>query len=236
MLDINAPTPLYQQLAQILESEIQAGIYRVGRKVPSEHDLAHRFQVGRPTVRQATELLVRKSLLERRRGSGTFVREAAPEVDLFSLGGTAAAFEKEGLELKTRLLASPKRVNSQSLGGKPAWRLVRLSRVADKPVVLERLDFDYEQFPDIQTYLKSARSLSQLVKERYHLSAEKAHQTFRVGHPNETEASALQVNLRKCMLFVERQLHFEGAGHVVHSRLCCLTDTIGFCQEVNTNE
>jgi GntR family transcriptional regulator len=62
--------------------------------LPSEHELARQFRVGRPTVRQATELLVRRGMIERRRGSGTLVRPARPEVDLFTLSGTIAAFER----------------------------------------------------------------------------------------------------------------------------------------------
>ncbi len=71
MLNSNSPIPLYQQLADRIQAAVLDGNYAVGEKIPSEHQMAATYQVGRPTVRQATDLLVRKRVLQRRRGSGT---------------------------------------------------------------------------------------------------------------------------------------------------------------------
>ena len=54
----------------------------VGDVVPSERELAERFGISRMTVRQAVDSLVSSGMLERRRGSGTYVR--APKVDVQS--------------------------------------------------------------------------------------------------------------------------------------------------------
>jgi GntR family transcriptional regulator len=91
MLDPDSPVPLYRQLADELSAQISAGRLSAGERIPSEHELAARYSLGRPTVRQATEVLVRRRVLERRRGSGTYVSDVPPEVDLFSLGGTLAS-------------------------------------------------------------------------------------------------------------------------------------------------
>src|SRR5438046_1919076 len=84
MLNPGSPLPLYQQLAELLSREIASGSLEPGARLPSELELARRHDIGRPTVRQATELLVQRGLAERRRGSGTFVRQAPRRVDLFS--------------------------------------------------------------------------------------------------------------------------------------------------------
>src|ERR671921_2245597 len=47
----------------------------VGRAIPSERQLSVDLGVSRLTVRAALDELVREGYLERRRGSGTFVRE-----------------------------------------------------------------------------------------------------------------------------------------------------------------
>jgi DNA-binding GntR family transcriptional regulator len=94
---------LYRQLADVLADGIRRGRFVVGSKIPSENELAATYQVGRPTVRQATDVLVRERRLSRRRGAGTFVIEPPREVDLFSLTGTAAAFRSQGLELVTAI-------------------------------------------------------------------------------------------------------------------------------------
>jgi GntR family transcriptional regulator len=73
MLNHQSPIPLYHQLAQLLIDKIRSGEYPVGSRIPSEHKLAAAFGIGRPTARQATDVLVRKRILVRKRGAGTFV-------------------------------------------------------------------------------------------------------------------------------------------------------------------
>lgn len=63
----------YHQLAETLEKEIQDGVYPVGTKIPSERELSKRFEAGNLTVRQGLEILLRKGLLRREHGSGTYV-------------------------------------------------------------------------------------------------------------------------------------------------------------------
>src|ERR1041384_5542017 len=104
MLNPASPLPLYQQLAELLGRDIQSGSLAEGARLPSEPELAGKHGIGRPTVRQATELLVQRGLIERRRGSGTFVKTAPRRVDLFSLGGTLQSFRAGGVDLETTLL------------------------------------------------------------------------------------------------------------------------------------
>ena len=104
MLNPQSPIPLYHQLAEILLQEIRSGAYPDGSRIPAEQRLAARYQIGRPTVRQAIDLLVRKGLLKRKRGSGTFVCSNKQEIGLFSLDGTLSAFYKKGVSVTTRIL------------------------------------------------------------------------------------------------------------------------------------
>ena len=68
-LTADSRIPLYHQLADVLRERIRAGQYPAGDRIPSEPELSRTFGIGRPTVRQATDLLVRQRCLERRRGS-----------------------------------------------------------------------------------------------------------------------------------------------------------------------
>src|ERR1700710_2656727 len=104
MLNPASPLPLYQQLAELLAERIEVGAFAPGARLPSEPEMSRTHHIGRPTVRQATELLVQRGLIERRRGSGTYVRTAPRRVDLFSLAGTMVSFRRGGFELKTKLI------------------------------------------------------------------------------------------------------------------------------------
>lgn len=65
----------YQQLAQRLKEDIDKGLYRSGEKIAGENELAERYGMSRQTVRQALSMLEQEFLIERRQGSGTYVRE-----------------------------------------------------------------------------------------------------------------------------------------------------------------
>jgi GntR family transcriptional regulator len=56
-----------------LLSELRAGKYTVGEKLPNEDELAARFDVSRATVREAVQGLLEVGYLSRKHGLGTFV-------------------------------------------------------------------------------------------------------------------------------------------------------------------
>ena len=69
-----AEKPKYLQVADSLRREIVEGSFRDGDTLCTEEILRMRFQVSRQTIRQAIALLEDDGLVERRRGSGTYVR------------------------------------------------------------------------------------------------------------------------------------------------------------------
>ncbi len=234
-LDAASRIPLYHQLADLLLARIRAGEYPSGGRIPSEPQLAKTFGIGRPTVRQATELLIRRRRLERRRGSGTYVIEPPEQVDLLSLAGTIASFEKTGLAVRTTLVQRVKRVEvpadpENPFAGGPAWFLSRLSRVDDAPVLLESLWLDLERFPALDRISLAGRSLSQLADEHYHLHAESADQNFRVSLPPRADAAQLGLKRGAPALLVKRRIHFPNARDAVFSELLCRTDRLVFSQ------
>src|SRR5205823_5087405 len=70
--------PKYQQVFDALEQDILAGKYKPGGKLPSEAALVKQFGASRITVGRAVRDLRQRGLVERRAGSGTYVRDAVP--------------------------------------------------------------------------------------------------------------------------------------------------------------
>ena len=66
--------PKYMQVSKILSEEIQ-NLYRPGDVLPSEHELAKRFNVNRHTLRMAVELLVTSGMVGKYQGKGTIVQQ-----------------------------------------------------------------------------------------------------------------------------------------------------------------
>lgn len=63
----------YQQVANVLLSEIENGDHPIGSLLPTEHQLCDHFGVSRYTVREALRRLFEAGLVARRRGAGTTV-------------------------------------------------------------------------------------------------------------------------------------------------------------------
>lgn len=97
--------PLYIQIADYLRRQLADGRFRAGQRLPTEAQLGKDLSVAVGTLRKALSLLEEEGLLERRQGSGTYVRDLPDGVQypLFHLelnhgGGTPSA-ELLGLNL-----------------------------------------------------------------------------------------------------------------------------------------
>ncbi|HHF09196.1 MAG TPA: GntR family transcriptional regulator, partial [Candidatus Atribacteria bacterium] len=69
----NSVVPLYYQVEENLREMIESGKWKAGDILPPEKELQAVYQVSRTTIRQALDLLVRKGMLIRIPGRGTFV-------------------------------------------------------------------------------------------------------------------------------------------------------------------
>ena len=65
----------YQQLAEILKSEITHILRQGGDKLPTEAELSQRYHMSRQTVRHALQILEDDGLIHRRQGSGSYITE-----------------------------------------------------------------------------------------------------------------------------------------------------------------
>ena len=238
MLNPQSPLPLYHQLADRLTAMIRAGEYEGGARIPSEHQLAATYGIGRPTVRQAIDVLVRRRMLVRRRGAGTFVRNDQPhEIDLFSLAGTTSAFQRRGLEVSGRILKPmarrrvPANTDNPFAGGR-AYTYSRLSRVGDAPVLIEDLYLHPELFAGIDAVPLEGRSVAAAVAERYYLRPTGGKQNFRIDHLKGTRARQLGLAPDQAVLVVNRWLHFPGVENAVYADLYCRTDRFVFSQTI----
>jgi len=237
MLNHNSPLPLYHQLADILLEKIRSGEYPAGSKIQSEHGLAKAFGIGRPTARQATDLLVRKRILIRKRGAGTFVTEQPREVDLFSLGGTISSFREKGIMLETSIargiqLTDIAQDTENPFSRGKAYSLSRLSRVSENPILIEDIYLHPTLFLGIDGFDLEGRSLSQIVAEKFYLTPIRGNQNFRIGFLSGNHADMLKVDVKTPILVVKRFLHFPQVENGIYAELYCRTDQFVFSQTI----
>lgn len=69
----NIGIPLYEQILEIIYDDIQNGVFSYGEIIPKELDLCKTYNVSRPTIRKALDILVQNGNLIRIKGKGTYV-------------------------------------------------------------------------------------------------------------------------------------------------------------------
>ncbi|WP_018632554.1 FadR/GntR family transcriptional regulator [Neomegalonema perideroedes] len=94
---------LVSQLAQALRKELEAGAFRPGEKLPSEHELTRIHSVSRAVVREAVATLRADGLVEARKGAGVFALDPAdrPARPFDDLTSSRISSVIELLELRT---------------------------------------------------------------------------------------------------------------------------------------
>lgn len=241
MLNPQSPIPLYRQLADQLGDDIRNGRYAPGSRIPSENQLAATNGIGRPTARQAIDLLVRKGLLTRRRGAGTFVQEAQQEVNLFSLDGTSASFRQKGLAVETEIITPVHKrtidnVDDNPFRGGKAFILSRLTSVDESPVLIEDIFLSPKLFDGIDGMDLQGRSLSTIAEKQFYLRPTGGKQSFGIGYLKGKRGALLNVSAQTPVLAVRRYLHFPQMANGVFAQLWCRTDQFVFSQNIGGND
>ena len=80
------PAPKHILIHDEIAAAIASGEYAPGQQLPTEKELVTAFNASRPTVARAIQRLAAEGLIDRRAGSGTFVRRtASATTQLFGL-------------------------------------------------------------------------------------------------------------------------------------------------------
>ncbi|MGR7994497.1 MULTISPECIES: GntR family transcriptional regulator [unclassified Xanthobacter] len=138
--------PAYLQVRRYLLAEIEAGAYGPGDRLPSETELARRFNVTRNTVVHGLSSLVAAGRITRIAGKGTFV--ARREVRVTQHTSLVRSFDEEvvarGSQIEFRLLSfarvapSPETAHQLRLAlGEEVFRLERVRILDAVPTVQE---------------------------------------------------------------------------------------------------
>ncbi|MBV0912380.1 GntR family transcriptional regulator [Anianabacter salinae] len=136
--------PLYVQISEMLIRDIQAGRVLDGERLPPERDMAQGLGISVGTLRKALDDLSAKGLLDRRHGSGNYIRAGAEPV------GVYAFFRLEligGGGLPTAEVLSvdrlPKPEDLPAFGtSTEGHRIRRLRRLGGKPAAYEEIWLD----------------------------------------------------------------------------------------------
>src|SRR5438128_1260322 len=172
MASSSRAAPRYRQVADLLQSEIVSGAVQAGQRVPSERSIAEQHGLSRMTARQAVELLVRRGVVYRRPGSGTYIAPARVEHTLQRFAGFSEQMRSQGIEPGGRVLSVELSKDEDPdvelaldlAAGEPFWTLRRVRYGNGEPLVVERSHVPAVICPDLGDHDLAHGSLYDLMR------------------------------------------------------------------------
>lgn len=188
----------------------------VGVAIPSERQLCVDLGVSRLTVRAALDELVREGHLERRRGSGTFVREPKIAQEL-TMTSFSEDMRRRGLRPESRTISLTSILAGARLGRflnvSPSERVVvaqRLRLADGETMAIEELHVPEALVPGLTARDLEEQSFYELLEQRYGIAVTGGLQAIEPTVTNEDESEALGVPLHSPAFLFERTTHAGG--------------------------
>lgn len=232
--------PLYEQIKILLTRSLIAGEWKPGEAIPSEMDLAVRYQVSQGTVRKAIDALAAENILIRRQGKGTFVAtHTEPKHQYRFLRITPDKGEK--IHPKTTFIdvkrskanAEVARALDLKLGA-PVTAIRRILAFAGKPVILDEVVVPSVLVPNltIEKIQQSLGSIYSFFETTYGLRMIRAEERLHAVAADAFSARYLLVKPGAPLLCVDRIAYTYGDKPVEWRRGLCLTDGYSYYNEL----
>ncbi len=205
-------SPLYRQIRGLILQALENGEWLPGEAIPSEIELAVRFNVSQGTVRKAIDEMAAENLLVRRQGKGTYVashndpRAFYRFLRLVPVSGGTEPAKSVPLECwRAKAGSEAVRVLGVKLG-EPITIVRRLLEFSGKPVVLDEIYLPGEIFSSLtlETLKESQVSLYSLFEAKFGVRMIRAEERLRAVAADRTSAELLQVPEGSPLLSVER--------------------------------
>ena len=234
-------SPLYRQIKDLIMQGLASGEWRPGEAIPSEAELAIRFNVSQGTVRKAIDEMAAENLVVRKQGKGTYVASHNDPRAFFRFlrvvpneGGVSVPLSvplecwraKAGLEAARILDIAP---------GAPITIVRRVLKFNGKPVVLDEIYLPGEIFQglSLEVLQEYQDSLYSLFETRFGVRMIRAEERIRAVAADRATAELLAVAEGSPLLSVERVTYTYGDKPVEWRRGLYATAEHYYLNELN---
>lgn len=216
--------PKYRIIANKILENIQDGTYPLNEFIPKEVDLAEQFQVSRPTIRQAIQVLVSEGYLARRKKSGTWVRATKIEQGFtHMIKSYSDEMDEKGVVPKTEVLnlnkisATPEIKSALNLAeNDTVFSLTRLRFADETPVILVTSYIPTKYFPELDQHDFTKESLYYTFKE-HNLTLRHASRQLEILKADETIAALLEVPLNDPLFYFHTITYLDNDTPIEYS-------------------
>jgi GntR family transcriptional regulator len=231
----DSPVPLYAQLESILAGEVAAGTFPPGTRLPNEEQLVERYAVSRTTVRQTIQNLVRRGLIEIRRGKGTFVLQPKITQELTELSGFVEDMQSLGRQASARLLAKETVPANEFVArqlaihaGTPVVRIQRVRLADSSPLSFDETYLPREIGERILENDLETEPIFSLLEQKYDTPLLEAEYRLEAVSADTTVARALGIPVSSPIFLIERTSYTTGHRPIDYEKLYYRGDHIRF--------
>lgn len=234
-------SPLYRQIKDLIMQGLASGEWHPGEAIPSEAELAIRFNVSQGTVRKAIDEMAAENLVVRKQGKGTYVASHNDPRAFFRFlrvvpneGGVSVPQSvplecwraKAGQEAARVLDIAP---------GAPIIIVRRVLKFNGKPVVLDEIYLPGEIFQglSLEVMQEYQGSLYSLFETRFGVRMIRAEERIRAVAADRASAEQLAVDAGSPLLSVERVTYTYGDKPVEWRRGLYATAEHYYLNELN---
>ena len=207
--------PVYIQIHDQLKNEIEQGIWKVGDRLPSERELAVKFNVSRMTLRQAIQNLADEGILERKIGSGTYVAREKVQEKMSGATSFTEIMESQNRVPSSRtisyFLTSPSSSEMEKLNLSKDDTILRMERIRfadDVPICFEVASVP-QKLIDGYSKAEITESLYRTLEEKGGKKIGPANQTITAVLASEKIADYLEVKRGDAVLRLGQISYFE---------------------------
>ncbi len=227
--------PLYAQVEAVLAAAIQDGALAPGACLPPELELTQRFGVSRTTIRQTIQNLVRRGLVEIRRGRGTYVSEPKIAQELTELSGFVEDMQAVGRTASAKVLsteivpASEAVANKLELAiGTPVVRIARVRLADDRPISLDETYLPRALGEQVLRHDLAREAIFPLLEEQYDTPLIEAEYRLEAVAATSSVARALNVAEGSPIFLIERTSYSTDRRPVDYEKLHYRGDQVQF--------
>lgn len=210
MIERGKGIALWRQIEQQLAEDIAAGTYPEGSRLPTEPELARRFQVNRHTLRRAMQALADRGLVRIEQGRGSFVQDNVIDYLIGRRTRFSEIISSQDRKPSGRLLraydvpAAAEIAEALDIApGTPCFCLETVNEVDGRPVSISTNYFPAKRFPELIAVFAETRSISRTL-EHYGVG-DYARRVTRVlaRMPSEDDAHLLRQSRSRPVLVTE---------------------------------
>ena len=231
--------PLYRQVRDFIQEQIDSGVWGPGTMLPRERDLCLALRVSRITVRESMRLLAAEGTLRRVQGRGTFVSSGRLEQRLNKFFSFSRWAEQNGIRAESRLLRVETTACSSSvarrLAIRPGDRVTRIERLRlgnGEPLSVEEIWVAVSLCPDLHLKDLARIPLNEVLERDYGIPPVRAIETIEPQAPDRRVAKLLRMQEGGLCLRVEFTAYAQDSRIVYYNAELCRGDRMKFSVEL----